>query len=214
MEKLSNEAMQQKMELQLHEQYAVNNNANLSSILALIGVLIVTLGFFYKVFCETNNIEEMNATNPFVLLFISIHFVLFIIFFISLFQGTKQRCEQFIIFAIRDKYYPDIENEVAPYSGRKNRIFPRGYHPYGKNIFSMVQGIYQYICIGSILIALFITFMTISKFQHCCCFLLVLLIFLIFIVISVCGQRKKYKNYERAFDKYNPMPREILFINE
>jgi hypothetical protein len=40
---------QSQMELlkQLHEQYAINNNANLSSIVTLVAAMIVVVGYFF-----------------------------------------------------------------------------------------------------------------------------------------------------------------------
>lgn len=201
---MSKEEMQQKMELQLHEQYAINNNANMSSILALFGTLVVVMGVFYKVFCATESIEKMNITNPYILLFVGMLGVLYIIFFISLFQGVKQRCEQFIIFAIRAKYYSDVKNEVAPNSTINNRIFSKGYHPFGKSCFSMIQGIYQYICTGCIITAVFMSVVSIQKFEHCCCFLLMFVIFLTCCIISYCIQREKYNAYGKDYAVYNP----------
>ena len=46
--KFSLEEMQQQMELQLHEQYAINNNAYLKSIIALFIGLFAAIGFYGK----------------------------------------------------------------------------------------------------------------------------------------------------------------------
>ena len=49
-ENIENELMTQKLELQLHEQYAINNNANLSSIVTLICTILVIFGSYGYVF--------------------------------------------------------------------------------------------------------------------------------------------------------------------
>lgn len=207
MAELTPKEMQQKMELQLHEQYAINNNANFNSIIVLIAALIAVLGTFFNAYSKIDDNEKLNLTNPILILYFGVSVVLFIIYFVSLLQGVKQRCEQFVVFAIRSKYYPDLLNEVAPNSGRDRRTFPKGYHPFGKKGFSIVQGLYGYTCVGCLLIFSLISIMII-KFHHhsCCCFMLILIIFLLSSYATYKWQQCKYIKYEEMYKRYNPMP--------
>ena len=60
--------------------------------------------------------------------------VLVIMYRLCLYQGTQQRKEQFITYAIRHKYYGNLK-EITP------KIFPNSYHPFDKED-KFVQGIY------------------------------------------------------------------------
>ena len=46
-------SMEQELEKQLHEQYAINNNANLSSVIALLVSLFAAIGAYGYVFIHT-----------------------------------------------------------------------------------------------------------------------------------------------------------------
>ena len=60
--------MQKELELQLHEQYAINNNANVSSFIAMIGALIIAFtGYGYVLYqylmgeCACCNLKNGNT---------------------------------------------------------------------------------------------------------------------------------------------------------
>lgn len=103
---------------QLHEQQAINNNANLGSIVALIVALIVVFGYFGFVLVNTipdfsNNfaclkVIEANCTyyylDVLLLSYLISVFVLFVLMCLAIYQGIAQRKEQFITRAIRKKY--------------------------------------------------------------------------------------------------------------
>ena len=197
--------MKSKEELQLHEQYAINNNANLRSVISIILTLIGVFGIFYKIYCDTECIDRFNISHPFVLAYVGTLGILYFIFVISLHQGVKQRCEQFIIFAIRAKYYPNLRNEVANDNSRGDRIFPKGYHPYGKKCFSIIQGLYKVICISCLILPAFIVLISISKFCHGCCFGFLLVLFYVFSFIRYFRQINKYKTYYKQYDYYKSL---------
>lgn len=48
-----NEEMQQELEKQLHEQYAINNNANLGSIIVLLTALIAVFGAYGYIYLHS-----------------------------------------------------------------------------------------------------------------------------------------------------------------
>ncbi len=144
----SDEKMQQKIELQLHEQYAINNNANLGSVITFMISIITVVGFYAYTFAHTNlhfsdpaldNMcdEGMYTLDCLIFLAAGVICVLTIIQYICLYQGSQQRYEQFIIYAIRCKYFGS--NFL---SSQNPRMFPEGYHPFNKDLNSFVQGLY------------------------------------------------------------------------
>lgn len=144
----SREEMQQEMELQLHEQYAQNNNANLGSIITLIVTLLaVFYGYGYVYLHSTLEFSEgfvkmyedgYYTLDALVLTTMAVYVVLGIIYYICYYQGLHQRLEPFITFAIRAKYYRKnksnfLDNDGFPEAlmdDSYNEVFPCGYHPF------------------------------------------------------------------------------------
>ncbi len=140
---------QQEIELQLHEQYAINNNANLGSVITFMVSIITVVGFYAYTFAHTT----LEFSNPalgelyceggvyyldcLIFLAAGVICVLTIIQYICLYQGSQQRYEQFIIHAIRCKYFgPNFLYRQKP------KIFPEDYSPFDKDLDSFVQGLY------------------------------------------------------------------------
>lgn len=143
MEKTDNE-MQQILESQLHEQYAINNNSNLTSIVALFGGLMAIFGAYGYVFIHSTvefDFEKMFQGENYTLdaLFVTAMASLVIIAImkhICLYQGFHQRYEQFITYAIRFKYYKQKPENIRP------RLFPDNYSPFNKKYKDIPQGLY------------------------------------------------------------------------
>lgn len=171
--KMSDEEMQQQMELQLHEQYAQNNNAYFGSVVTLFATLLVVIGVYGYVYIKTdcyfssdfgalvNPLDEYYLDVLLLSALVSL-FVLKICHNICIYQGISQRCEQFVIDAIRRKYYgKDIVN------GSKF-VFHPGYHPYNKRCSEIVQGLYNlfrhfiYWAVGIIIGSVIIKFLFIA----------------------------------------------------
>ncbi len=144
------------IERQLHEQYAVNNNSSLSSVVSLIVGLFTAIGFYgYAfVFC-TNEFETRSFySNSFSLTQLSIIAIfsmlfLTIIIHICIYQGSSQRLEQFIVNQIR------IKNGIINQNG-SSEIFPSSYKPSGKRGLRIIQGLYGEIVKISAALELFI----------------------------------------------------------
>lgn len=129
--------MQEEMELQLHEQYAINNNSNLGSVVSiLVAMLAVFYGYGYiflhssiyfseglkNLYCNSKDIYALDAL---VFAAIAVLIVTGILRHICLVKGYGQRFEQFIIFALRCKHYNyGNKNQKNP------KIFPSNYHPF------------------------------------------------------------------------------------
>ena len=151
------ERMQKEMELQLHEQYAINNNSNLNSVVTLLAAMIVVFGGYAYMFIHTtidfsvidncygwilyDNEKNLYSLDVFIFTTIASYIVLHIMRRICIYQGYAQRYEQFITYAIRSKYFnklfitdkKDEENKAEEKDKQRMGIFPKGYHPFGKD---------------------------------------------------------------------------------
>lgn len=138
------------LERQLHEQYAINNNAILGVVIALACTLIVVIGYFGFVFvnscvefsdgfrslkCE----DGVYCLDALLCSYIASMFILFVLSRFCIYQGIAQRKEQFITYAIRKKY--KMDNDGCE-QDKSNKVLPNDYHPFGKNKIEAVQGLY------------------------------------------------------------------------
>ena len=158
------------IESQLHEQYAINNNSKLGTVVPFIVAMLAVFGAYGYVYlytspelpsgfrllvehCKCCNYSEYEFTLwALFLVAIAVYFVLWIIFRICIYQGSAQRREQFITFSIRYKAYrknlvPNQNSiniiDVEDYLSKEyNEIFPNGYHPFGKGRANFIQGLY------------------------------------------------------------------------
>lgn len=105
------------IESQLHEQYAINNNSKLGTVVTFIVAMFAVFGAYGYVYFYTSpelpsRIELLTNDTPYkftiwgtLFAAFAVYFVLLIIFYICVHQGTTQRKDQFITFAIRYKAY-------------------------------------------------------------------------------------------------------------
>lgn len=127
--------MQKRLESQLHEQYAVNNNANNTNYIALLTPLFMAFtGYAYVLY------NYMTTYLPYgdkIMIYttIAVLIVLLILHAVALEIGASQRSNQFVIDKIREKAYKSTD--------KSDRIFPEGYRSSGKDYFTFVQGIYN-----------------------------------------------------------------------
>lgn len=146
---VNEEKVADKLLEQLHEQYAINNNANLSSVVALVVAMIGVVGVFGYVYVrsvlnfsdkfdimytQNSGLYTMDAV---LLSFMASYIILTIIEHLCMYQGYNQRYEQFIINAIRDFY---IDGNT------RDAIFPPSYHPFDKSNKNVSQGLFGEIC--------------------------------------------------------------------
>jgi hypothetical protein len=146
------------LESQLHEQYAINNNANVGSFVSFLAALLALFGFFGYAFVFSSNEFSTNGKlikdgimtlDVFFLFSIIVIGMLFFLSLISLQLGYSSRSNQIIIDRIRDKYF--LKN--------KQVIFGNSYSPKGKTWGSFVQDyfnlFYWLFYSGQILLILF-----------------------------------------------------------
>lgn len=180
------ETMKDKLELQLHEQYAINNNANVSSFIAMIGALIIAFtGYGYVLYqylmgdvccCKMADAETMIHIATFAVLV-----VIFILYMVAIEVGAGQRSNQFVIHAIRMKAYNPKE-----YKG----IFPKGYHPFDKGICEFTQGIYN--ALSKIFIVLYVIIFVATSIRFIGW---MSIIYLLGLLAMLWYQYKKYQKY-------------------
>ncbi len=128
---------------QLHEQYAVNNNANVSSMVTLIVGIIVVIGYYGYVFVNScnefgNEMWQFKCYDSYTLTTLLLTYfatvcVIGILMRLCIYQGIAQRKEQFIIEQIR-KYY-DTDNVIS-------KILPEDYTAHNKTLGNVTQGLF------------------------------------------------------------------------
>lgn len=211
------------LERQLHEQYAINNNANLASIIILTASLLSVFGLYGYIFIHSN-IDFADDWGSFVkdgiysldvLLFTGIAtFVVFLIlFYLVAYLGVNQRKEQFIAYSIRKRIYTQSDDNK-----NYSEIFPTNYHPFNKTKSDFIQGLYGAIC--CILRILFWLIAILSFMKIGCHFykycdigvvsysaLVVILLFVIFFILSLVSFNHII---ERLFQSYKERENEYL----
>lgn len=126
--------MQQELESQLHEQYAINNNSNLSSIITLFAALIAVFGGYGYIFIHSSlhfdfgkmysKCTELYSMDALVFAAMASFIVIAFMKHICLYQGYHQRFEQFVTYSIRHKYYHQQPEKLD------HRLFPSNYTPF------------------------------------------------------------------------------------
>lgn len=146
MEITEKEGMQQELERQLHEQYAINNNAKVSSFVSFIVALFALFGFYGYMYANTTvdfskNGEFVVGTNQYTLdVFFLMSFVvcgiLFFLTLLSLQLGYSQRRDQIIIHRIREFSYKNADHSMT-------EIFGNQYNPRGKSRSEFIVGYFN-----------------------------------------------------------------------
>jgi len=212
----SNEDCVKKMEMQLHQQFAENNNANLGSVVALIGASVAVLGAYAYVYVystfkisDWGNLVASDDTfslNVLVFAAIASFVVLTILQYICVYQGIHQRKEQFVIYAIRCKYYGMKPEKVTP------RIYPSNYTPFKNSSCSLklIQGLFGELVKIFFLLELIILVATILKMMNAShsqegwssCLFMLIIAFILCIIIVVWSIRRFSQNYEDIRSQY------------
>lgn len=209
--------MQDELLAQLHEQYAINNNAGLSNIVTLLVAMFGVLGVYAYILVHTSldfsndfsllydKSTELYSLDVLILATTATFVVLGIIIYICIHQGYQPRFEQFIVHQIRLRYFDDEDMQ---------NIFPTNYTPFGKGKFEAIQGLYgKFIKIALMVSALLgaATFfkilcsILIYRQNGFLCYgwfeIIICGVILIIEIILIC-----YK-WQKLFDKYNSLQR-------
>ena len=143
----SDESLKNGILLQLHEQYAVNNNAALGNVMGLVVVLLAAVGAWAYVLVNIHTgrmfghhafFVTAQGFTPGGLLLASLgaEFVALVIFALCVYQGVAQRLEQFVIYSLRRR--AGLSEGIRACGD----VFPESYTPFGKKGFDVVQGIF------------------------------------------------------------------------
>lgn len=136
------------MEMQLHEQFAQNYNSTFGATITLFCTMLAVLYAYGYIFLNSSlnfsnaldslhDCKEVYTLDALIFVTMAAFVVLTIMKYICLFLGKNQRMEQFIIHAIRKKYYGcDPAWQGSP------KIYPRNYTPFGKEDDDIVVGMY------------------------------------------------------------------------
>ena len=183
------------LENQLHEQYAINNNSNATTLIAILSALAIGFAGYGYVVCNyyphicTEQSLMMKLASIMVIELLVLLYVLAIKF------GTNQRLEQFITFSIRVKRY---ENSKKDY----DEIFPETYHPFNKSFCSFVQGVYNTLSHVMVLgvVAVTITSLCLSQpLQDCVLFNSCWSVSLAYMLFH---RVRKYSSYQKREEEY------------
>lgn len=208
-----NRDMRKMLELQLHEQYAVNNNANLGSMVTLIVGVIAVLGAFGYVYLYSSQMFAANfgaligrdglyTVDALVLTAIASIFVLAVIFMLCLDRGAYQRKEQFIIYAIRYQYFQELK-DPSQSTKMPCAIFPKNYTPYNKNMCNFVQGFFGFMMYVCAIISAAIVILTFLKVVSCISVVVFAIVAFILTVIYCWNRwRLKYRDYKNLENEY------------
>ena len=218
---MKDEEMRQQLELQLHEQYAVNNNSNLSNFMALLVTFVGIIGFYGYVLIHMNfeilhAIEALDENSKVCammkysgfyiqdLMFVSVasFFIILILYSVSVYIGTKQRREQIQINKIREKAYFGKIDE---------KIFPQYYRNADqKNFCDFVQGpsdMFARWLVVTFLGIFFITYCKVCNYYHDVhihntCHCIFITSFVVFIVIMLSIRYYHFNKYKKEPNSY------------
>lgn len=135
-----------RMELQLHEQFSINCNSGMSSIVSLLVGMFAAFGAWAYVLIYldlsgsvmTCRSSSVFSPAQFILSTDGLLIVMAIVFYLCMKQGFTHRKEQFLIHAIRCKHYGD-----SYLDGENNKVYPKDFHPFGKKWHNVVVGLYN-----------------------------------------------------------------------
>lgn len=207
-------SMKDELLKQLHEQYAVNNNSSMGAIVSFIVGMFAAFGGYGYVWVNTSNCSRVvaeKAQNCYSfqdLSFVAIVslFLLLIMSYICMYQGTSQRLEQFITYKIRAEY------EIL-------KFFPDGYHPFNKQGLDVVQGIYGELVKVFVFVSLLILLSFYYKFYEFdidkfVAFYLPFVVWGIYLLFNVCFLLNSMYRYRKRWLKINKKKEENFDIEE
>ena len=213
------------LEMQLHEQYAINNNSNMSSMIALFVGLFAAIGAYGYVFIHTKNFTNTSTMYDLPqLLFTAIgcFIVLAIMAYLCIYQGFAQRYEQFITFAIRNKHHSQYQQSFDDNASQQSKqIFPQKYNPFDKEGLSIMQGLYgEFLKIIIVIMTLLILATAYKiyslKCDYCeeiCCLIIAAIVCVsittIILICFFCCKKDKYKDLVIEFSQYNPKKQNV-----
>lgn len=209
------------IEMQLHEQFASNYNNGFSATITLFCTLLAVLYGYGYIFLHSNldftiGLKDLctdgkYALDALIFAGIAATIVLFIMKYICAYQGISQRLEQFVVYAIRTKYYGESPVGLNP------RIYPSNYHPFKDGGKVLPIGLYGkfidilcgFQCLVVVSMVIKITCSLFGdgqkQFQYCTCSLKILAFFVIFVIcygLYTDGKQELVSKYYKRYGEY------------
>ena len=122
----------ERLEDQLHEQYAINNNSNATTLIAILSALAIGFAGYGYVVCNYYPHTCPEQMLMMKLASIMVIELLVLLYVLTINFGAAQRMEQFVTFSIRAKRYADSKDDYS-------EIFPENYHPFNKTYCNFVH---------------------------------------------------------------------------
>lgn len=123
--------------MHIHEQYAVNQNSSLNSLITLFATLLIVVGAFGCVYVEYLDDWSVWESLNLTVTTIACNMVIAImILYINLYQGFHLRKEQFTVYKIR-RYFQLYKCKI------EGNVEVIDWTPYDKNLFDFCQGPYD-----------------------------------------------------------------------
>ena len=209
----NNNSNEFELEKHLHEQYAINNNAKVSSFVTFVIALLALFGFYGYSFVYSVNSFHCNTVSnnifipldAFLLFSVIVVGILYFLALVSIQFGYTNRSDQVIIDKIRDKRF----------GKDKNYIFHENYSPTDKTWNSFIpdffSNFYWLFLAGQITVFL-LTFYKISKTncigntQLFCWLIFVIIVLtfhLMFIFLTILCRYHYFKKYCSIFRNYS-----------
>lgn len=227
------------LEHTLHQQFAENYNNISGSLMAFVAAMFIVFTGYAYVFshiedapcifdCLPASQKGEFSINALFWANVMLNLTMLVIFYFAVNLGVTQRKEQFITYTIRRNAY----GAKSKYE-LNTKIFPKGYHPFGKHEEDFLVGIYGYIakcaykmsCVISLITFIFM-FCYLLKGIFCneyeknklCCFIIQTIVLIIIHILSIFAFLQKKENIEKKgfekYDKYENEYKEKLDIKD
>ena len=179
--------MWRELEKQLHEQYAINGNANVGHFITMISALVFAFaGYGYVLNQHLINDSFYSLTMTYIGT-MAVLTVVAILYLVAVELGSKQRSDQFVVHRIREKAYKDDEDCFA-------EIYVN-YKPTGKNYLTFVQGMYNVIAWA--LLAIYVGIVAITAvYTKCESGIVWLVMYMLLLMVMILFLSHKYCKYK------------------
>lgn len=202
-----------KLEKQLHEQYAINNNAKVSSFVTFTIALFALFGFFGYIFAYSvpqfsedgvfviqTEYSTLYTLEIFFIVSLIVNGILLFLSILSIYLGYSQRRDHLICYNIRKKHY-------AEESGSYKKIFGESYNPTKKNKCNFIPDYFNIFYWLFFTAQIFVFVLSFVKLRTNLSenlswsnwgFLVVIVMCLqsVMLVLTLCERRKYFKKYE------------------